>query len=228
MSNNLDLQSVVSETIELVKTKWQPMLIAVLLYFVTLIPAIIPFIGMVYALVVGGPLLAGLMYTINQIRKGEETKASDIYKGFSSFGKAFCVMLLFNLMVTIGSLFFIVPGIILAAGFFPCMFLILDADFGIMDTFNKAWEITKGKKMSIFVNVLIFTLLVFVIEIVFMLIFMLLSFIPILGPIIGFILGFVLCVAVGLAGVGIYSVLYGRLEEPEAELGEPEVAPTEA
>lgn len=74
---------------------------------------------------------------------------------------------------------------------------------------------TKGKKMSIFINVLVFGLLVFVVEIVFMLIFMLLSLIPILGPIIGFIIGFVLCVAVGLAGVGIYSVLYGRLEETE-------------
>jgi len=48
-----------------------------------------------------------------------------------------------------------------------------------------------------------------------MLIFMLLSLVPVIGPIIGFIIGFVLFVALGLAGVGIYSVLYGRLEEPD-------------
>jgi uncharacterized membrane protein len=107
MSNNLDLQSVVSETIELVKTKWQPMLMAVLLYFVTLLPAIIPILGMIYSFVISGPLLAGLMYTINQIRKGEQTKATDIYKGFGSFGKAFCVILLFNLMVAVGMVFYL-------------------------------------------------------------------------------------------------------------------------
>jgi len=125
----------------------------------------------------------------------------------------------------VGMVFFIVPGIILACGLFPAIFLVLDADYSIMDTLHKSWEMTKGKKLDIFINGIVFNLLTFVAGLVFFLVFMLLSFIPFLGLLIGCLIGIVLYVAIALAGMGIYVVLYGRLETPEIDEA---AAPTEA
>ncbi|MBS0264960.1 MAG: hypothetical protein JSS02_23710 [Planctomycetes bacterium] len=59
--------------------------------------------------------------------------------------------LLYGLMITVGLIFLIIPGIILALMFWPFMYIIVDRDVGVMESFEKARQIMSRNYLTIFV-----------------------------------------------------------------------------
>ena len=140
---------------------------------ILLISAIIPLLP----LILTGPLQAGVYYAFVRMLRGEEVEFSNMFDGFQQFGRALGVYLLYTLAVLAAMLLLIVPGIILAIGLLPAMYLILDDDYGVGDTLQEAWDMTRGYKWDIFVIMLaimgmcILGLLVFIIGVFFTAVF---------------------------------------------------------
>jgi uncharacterized membrane protein len=59
-------------------------------------------------------------------------------------------MIVNAILVTIGMVFLIVPGIIIAIGLSMYAPLIVDQGLSGIDALRKSWEITKGQKMNLF------------------------------------------------------------------------------
>lgn len=102
------------------------------------------------AFVISGPLAAGLYWMMLKVQRDEPAEFADLVAGFSEFGRAFGVYVLTSIAVIIGLILLIVPGVLLAVGLWPALFLVMDDDRDVMDTLSKAWEMTKGHRLQLF------------------------------------------------------------------------------
>lgn len=105
-------------------------------------------------LAIAGPITAGTYMFALRLVRGEELDLGEMFRGFQEFGRAFGVFVLYMIMVVIGLVFLIVPGIYIAVAFMPAMFLVLDDDLGVIETLQKAWAMTDGRRGSIFLVLL--------------------------------------------------------------------------
>ena len=102
-------------------------------------------------LVIGGPVTAGAYYAFLRMVRGEPVEFASMFDGFKAFTKALAAYWLMVLIIVIGFILFVVPGIIAALGLLPVMFLVLDDNLGAVDTLKRAWEMTQGHKGTLVV-----------------------------------------------------------------------------
>jgi uncharacterized membrane protein len=100
--------------------------------------------------VIAGPLTAGLYGLMLRIQRNEPAVFPDLFEGFREFGRAFGVYAISAFAIGIGLVLLVVPGIILAVGLWPGLYLVMDTDLGVMDTLREAWEMTKGHRLQLF------------------------------------------------------------------------------
>ncbi len=112
------------------------------------------------ALIVTGPLTAGLYWMMLKVQRDEPIEFTDLFAGFGEFGRAFGVYVLSTIAVVIGLILLIVPGLILAVGLWPGLFLVMDDELGVMDTLRKAWDMTSGHRLQLFGLSIVLSLLV--------------------------------------------------------------------
>jgi uncharacterized membrane protein len=111
--------------------------------------------------IIAGPLTAGLYAMVLRVQRHEPVVFSDLFEGFREFGRAFGVYVLTTIALIVGFLLLVVPGIILAVGLWPGLFLVMDDDLGVVDTLKEAWALTDGYRLQLFglgVVMLFFTL----------------------------------------------------------------------
>lgn len=107
--------------------------------------------------VISGPLSAGLYWLMLEIHRDEQAEFADLFAGFREFGRAFGVYALSLIAMMVGLLLLIVPGIIIAIGLWPALFLVMDDSLGVMDTLRRAWDMTRGYRWQLFVLGLVLT-----------------------------------------------------------------------
>lgn len=78
-----------------------------------LIAGLLLLVGSIVSLgLLSGPLLVGFIELVEKRRRGEEGSATDISSGFSKFGASLIASLLIGIGVFIGSLLFVLPGLL--------------------------------------------------------------------------------------------------------------------
>jgi uncharacterized membrane protein len=107
--------------------------------------------GSLISFVITGPLAVGLLAIMLRLLRGEETDFPDLLLGFKEFGRAFGVYVMTVLLVIVGTLLLIVPGIIVAVGLWPALFLVYDDDRPVIDTLQRAWDLTRGHRWPLFI-----------------------------------------------------------------------------
>jgi uncharacterized membrane protein len=136
---------------------------------IVMVSAVIP----ILPLLISGPLQAGIYLLLVRLVRDEDVALQDMFEGFKEFGRTLGVYWLYSLVVMVGLILLVVPGVVLAIGLMPAMFLVLDANYGVSDTLQESWEMTRGHKMSLLVlylaimGVVILGVLVFVVGAVF-------------------------------------------------------------
>lgn len=105
----------------------------------------------IISIVIGGPITAGAYYYAVRVIRGEGADIGQVFRGFQVFGKALIVWVLYGLMVIVGMVFLIIPGIYLAIAFAPAMYLILDDDLDAIETLRKAWRMSAGHRLEMFI-----------------------------------------------------------------------------
>jgi uncharacterized membrane protein len=102
-------------------------------------------------LVIGGPLTAGMYRATLRLARGEAVEFVSMFDGFKRFGIALGVYWLVAIATVVGLCLLIVPGIVIGLGLAPALFLVLEENAGVMDTLRRAWAVTQGHKMDLFV-----------------------------------------------------------------------------
>jgi phage FluMu protein Com len=165
----IDFGDILHRTWEIFKRSWGPVLVAaIILYAVNFVGQLAAgFIGELVAqnnediaAVIGG--VAGLATTVVSIwlqiglriyllktARAEAAEFSDLFSGGPYFWRVLGASILFGLMVGVGMLLLIVPGVILALMFWPYAYVIVDRNVGVMESFQAAQDITKGNRLTV-------------------------------------------------------------------------------
>lgn len=103
-------------------------------------------------------LTGGAMLFFLNIATGRPASLTDIFSG----GRWYLPLLITNIIVgvalNIGFLLLIVPAIIIQCYIWPYNLLIIDRNFGAMDSLSTATKITEGNRFNYFVTTLVATL----------------------------------------------------------------------
>lgn len=124
-----------------------------LIFGIVAVQMLVPMVAVVIPIlppIIVGPLQCGAYYAILKIVRDEEVEVKNVFDGFEEFGRTLGVSWAYALIVGVGLMFLFVPGLILGLGLWPALFLVMDEQFGIGDTLQEAWEMTKGHKWSLF------------------------------------------------------------------------------
>jgi uncharacterized membrane protein len=93
----------------------------------------------------------GIVEFALKIARGQPAAFGDVFGGGKYFGKMFVGLLGFQVVYAIGIALCVVPGLIVMFGLWPFAFIIVDQKLAGIDALKKAWAMTNGHKMSIFI-----------------------------------------------------------------------------
>jgi len=112
----------------------------------------VPFcIGNIISLVISGPLMLGLCMFFLSLSRGQDSRLSQLFEGFSRFGTAFCAYLLQTIFVFLWMLLLIIPGIIAALSYSMTYYIISDNEsIGALDAITASKEMMRGNKWKLF------------------------------------------------------------------------------
>ena len=112
----------------------------------------IAYAGMgLYSLIAGSFLAGGIMDVALRTARGEMTTIGQFFKGGRFFGSFLVAGILLSILVSIGSMLCVVPGVILYFGLSQTYFIIVDRGMSPVDALKESWRMTMGHKMTIFV-----------------------------------------------------------------------------
>ena len=112
------------------------------------IAIIIPII----TLVITGPLTIGQCKFFINLANRSNPKFSDLWYGFNNILKAIGVTLLVGIIVSIGTILLIIPGIILSFMYSQAYYIMAEnLEMSIIDCLKESSRIMKGHKMDLFV-----------------------------------------------------------------------------
>lgn len=92
-----------------------------------------PQFTLVYSIILAPPLYTGFFLVANKISIGEKVNYGDYFAGFNYWMLMFSIWLIGQILVSLGLILFIVPGIYLAVSY---MFAVLFGIFGGFDFWN--------------------------------------------------------------------------------------------
>lgn len=92
----------------------------------------------------------GMIKILLDLYDGKKLDFTQLYSMYPLALRYLGASILYGLMVVVGIVLLIVPGIYLAIKYQFYSFLIIDKNMGIMDSFKKSGEMTKGNMMNLF------------------------------------------------------------------------------
>ena len=114
-------------------------------------------IGILYTFLVGNIISAGIAKIRLSAYRQNAFGTGDLFAGFKQYGRYVGAMALYTLFVGLGTILFIIPGIIVALGLFEVPFLLAeDPSVSGMDAIRRSWEDMKGHKGELFGLILSF------------------------------------------------------------------------
>jgi hypothetical protein len=89
-----------------------------------------------------GPALVGISRAVLKRQRGEAVGLDDLFHGFEDLGRNLLAGLLYGLGVAAGVLFFVIPGLVFGAVFFPVFPLLAERRMPIPEAFMAARRLT--------------------------------------------------------------------------------------
>lgn len=111
-----------------------------------------PIASSIASLIVSGPINLGVASLFFKASNNEAVSFGDYFKGFQNFLNAFLVGLITGLIVGVGIMLLIIPGIIAALGLSQVYFIMADKpETDPIEAIKESWELMKGHKWDYFV-----------------------------------------------------------------------------
>ena len=117
-------------------------------------------IGLIFSLIIGGPLIYGIQLFMLTLSRNEDANLEMLFEGFKLFEKTLKLYLWMVLKVLLWMLLLIVPGIIKAIAYSQAFYLFIeDNSLSAKEALEKSEQMMEGYKMKYFLLGLRFFLL---------------------------------------------------------------------
>jgi hypothetical protein len=169
------------------------------------------------SLIVGTLISAALVILTIKTSKGESVSLQSLLQdALKIFFPFLGLEILVGIVVLVGFILLIVPGIIFSIWFFASVFILVEQNKGIIGSMKASKNLVSGHVMEIFVRFLLGVLAVFVASFVFGLVTVAFSSIPILEALLQSVLSGLASIASIVFGYVIYSSLKEIKSSPSA------------
>lgn len=137
------------------KGQWGKAVLAT--FVIILVSGAVNIVPLVGPLLVGGPLSVGIAVFVLKIARGQKAEIGNVFEGFQMFLTSFLAYLMMFVLMFIGFLFLIIPGIIVALGLSQTFLIIADnPSISPGDALKRSWEMMRGHKLNYFLLTLRF------------------------------------------------------------------------
>lgn len=106
-----------------------------------------------------GPMMVGYMKMIKIEDEGGKAEIADVFKGFDDFLPALIAVLVGSIIVAIGYMFCILPGLLLMAIVPTAAYLVACGEKDGINALKRAWEAVKPNLLSAFFCMLVLGIL---------------------------------------------------------------------
>lgn len=103
-----------------------------------------------YGILILNPVKYGVYYAHLRAARNDRVKVSDMFEVIPSYIHAVLASILIWILVSIGLIFFIIPGIFLACKLAFTPYLIVDRRMSFIDAMQESWEMTRGHMLQVF------------------------------------------------------------------------------
>ena len=156
MTSQTPNKDLMAQSRALLVGKWGTVAVATLVYFIviiaiSLIAKRIPFLGNLVVFIISGPLCLGYVAYMVSLARGGTPDIPVIFSGFNKFVKAMCVYLLMMVIMIVGFILLIVPGIIACLALALSWYIMLDKpELGAVDVLKESYDLMQNNKWKLF------------------------------------------------------------------------------
>lgn len=109
----------------------------------------------------GSLLSAALVFAVADLQRAGQSSAGEcLSRGLQVWPRVFILMVLYTLIITVGFVFLLVPGVILSLMFTVCIPAAVIEGRGPVDALKRSCELTQGSKGLIFMTTFLWGLLI--------------------------------------------------------------------
>ena len=113
------------------------------------------FLTWIYNILIGGPVEFGVSYANLKAVRDTKPEAQDIFEAFKTYWNSVLASLLTTIIVGIGFVLLIVPGVIFACKLAFVPYLIVDRKMEAVEAVKASWRLTNGHALDIFLMFLL-------------------------------------------------------------------------
>jgi uncharacterized membrane protein len=135
----------------LVKPHWLPL---GLMFLILMLTGAVPYIGPCISLLLSGTLMVGIYRAILGLLAGRPPTVEMMFNGFDRFGQAFLASLVCTVLVGLGFMACIVPGVILAIMWAFVSPILAETDLEFWPAMKASADLTKGYRWELFCLIL--------------------------------------------------------------------------
>jgi len=112
--------------------------------------AIFGFLGLVYGILVSGPVDYGVAFAYLKAARGDKLEIKDMFEAFKNYWNVVLASLLTFVIIIIGLVLLIVPGIIFACKLAFTPYLVVDRKMEVIEAIKESWRMTGGHAWKVF------------------------------------------------------------------------------
>lgn len=106
-----------------------------------------------------GPMMAGIAFLVFRAIRGEKADFADIFRGFDRFGDNVLAALFSGILIAIGFVLCIIPGIIASIGLLYTFQILADTNLSWSQAMTRSWEMIRNRFWEHFVFALVLVLI---------------------------------------------------------------------
>ena len=110
--------------------------------------------SLLFTFLVAGPIEFGVIYFMIRVVRGENAEVKDIFEPFNNYGNVLLAMILLAVIVVVGFIVLIIPGIIFCIRLYYAPYILVDKRTGAFEAIRESWLITRGHFWRIFLMAL--------------------------------------------------------------------------
>jgi uncharacterized membrane protein len=112
--------------------------------------AFLTLIVIVYSILILAPIDYGVSYAYLKAARGEKLEIKDMFAGFQNYWNAVLANLLVGVIIVIGLILIIIPGIIFACKLAFVPYLVVDKKMDVIEAVKTSWRMTNGHAWRVF------------------------------------------------------------------------------
>jgi uncharacterized membrane protein len=132
---------------ELVKPHWLPL---GLMFMLPTLVGLIPYLGACVSVIINGAIYVGIYRAIMGMLAGRPPTVGMLFNGFDRLGQAFLATLSVGILVAIGTLCCIVPGVILSIMWMFVYLVLAETELDFWEAMKASADLTKGYRWELF------------------------------------------------------------------------------